>query len=98
MLRFQINAVHHLIQLKLIFCLLLLYLTLALINLFVLVWQDGSSTPDFNVSVPGTYFLSASNHCGFSSDTIDVRFETPPADFNLGSDTILCPGHMGRTF
>ncbi|MFZ1677447.1 MAG: hypothetical protein WAT91_09245, partial [Saprospiraceae bacterium] len=55
-------------------------------------WQDGSSSQTFNVTGPGLYFLSASNHCGFASDTIDINYESPPVDFNLGPDTILCPG------
>ncbi|HZV71360.1 MAG TPA: gliding motility-associated C-terminal domain-containing protein [Saprospiraceae bacterium] len=55
-------------------------------------WQDGSVFSNFTVSVPGTYSVFASNYCGSASDTIDVGFLNPPSAFNLGADTILCPG------
>jgi gliding motility-associated-like protein len=36
-------------------------------------WQDGSSSPTFNASVPGTYSLNVSNECGSVSDTISFE-------------------------
>ncbi|MGB3080617.1 MAG: gliding motility-associated C-terminal domain-containing protein [Saprospiraceae bacterium] len=58
----------------------------------MVMWQDGSTSPVYNVTTSGIYFLSATNLCGFASDTIDVNYESPPVEFNLGPDTILCPG------
>lgn len=55
-------------------------------------WQDGSSSPSFLVSAPGTYYLSLANRCGQSSDTIAVDYLDAPDAFSLGPDTTLCPG------
>jgi len=57
-----------------------------------LQWQDGTSSPTFVVTSPGTYSLSESNHCGVHNDAIQVDFLDPPLAFNLGPDTTLCPG------
>ncbi|MDQ3018012.1 MAG: hypothetical protein M3R25_14970, partial [Bacteroidota bacterium] len=57
-----------------------------------IAWQDGSSLPVLMVSDPGIYILSESNHCGEASDTLMVTYETAPELFDLGPDTILCPG------
>ncbi len=55
-------------------------------------WQDGSAAATFLVSAAGTYSLTETNHCGVDSDSIDVSYVSPPVDFTLGVDTILCPG------
>ncbi len=55
-------------------------------------WQDGSTSSTYHVTSAGSYIVSASNHCGNASDTINVAYQPAPEDFNLGPDTILCPG------
>lgn len=55
-------------------------------------WQDGSSSPTFTVSSPGTYTLAESNRCGDAADTILINYLDAPDPFTLGSDTTLCPG------
>ncbi len=56
-----------------------------------IAWQDGSTLPVMNVTSPGTYILTETNHCGVASDTIDILYQAAPAAFDLGPDTILCP-------
>ncbi len=57
-----------------------------------ILWQDGSSTQTFLVTMPGLYTLQASNLCGTSSDSILIAYQHGPVPFELGADTILCPG------
>jgi hypothetical protein len=56
------------------------------------VWQDGSTSLTYAVTGPGIYSLAATNRCGMASDTILISYEAAPPIFNLGPDTILCPG------
>ena len=55
-------------------------------------WQDGSSALSYPVTSPGMYSLMESNRCGNDQDTIEVAYLDAPDPFNLGPDTILCPG------
>lgn len=55
------------------------------------IWQDNSTNSNFNVSQPGTYWVSASNYCGGWIDTINVEYKPLP-NFDLGKDTTLCVG------
>ncbi len=55
-------------------------------------WQDNSTSSTYNVTSAGVYVISATNHCGMATDTINISYQSPPQDFNLGPDTILCPG------
>ncbi|HZV71359.1 MAG TPA: gliding motility-associated C-terminal domain-containing protein [Saprospiraceae bacterium] len=57
-------------------------------------WQDGTSAPTLLVNSAGTYSLLESNHCGDHADTITIDFLDAPSAFDLGSDTILCPGEF----
>ena len=57
-----------------------------------IVWQDGSGGDTYDVSTPGIYSLFESNHCGDDTDTIVVTYNPTPQPFDLGSDTLLCPG------
>ncbi|MBK9983686.1 MAG: gliding motility-associated C-terminal domain-containing protein [Saprospiraceae bacterium] len=57
-------------------------------------WQDGSMFPQLDIITPGIYSVTASNFCGTSSDTIEIRLLSAPKEFDLGSDTILCPGEF----
>jgi gliding motility-associated-like protein len=54
-------------------------------------WQDGSAGSTFNVTQPGNYWLSYSNTCGNTSDSITVLYDSIPI-VNLGNDTVICQG------
>ncbi|MEP6645647.1 MAG: gliding motility-associated C-terminal domain-containing protein [Saprospiraceae bacterium] len=56
------------------------------------LWQDGTVLPDQVVSQAGLYSLNLSNRCGTSSDSIFVSYTLLPSQFDLGTDTVLCPG------
>ncbi|MGB4848438.1 MAG: gliding motility-associated C-terminal domain-containing protein, partial [Saprospiraceae bacterium] len=62
------------------------------VNLSSLMWQDGSSSPSYLVSSAGTYTLTESNTCGVGKDSIHISFDDAPEPFDLGRDTIICPG------
>tara|TARA_R110002050_G_scaffold221792_2_gene357659 strand:- start:15598 stop:18330 length:2733 start_codon:yes stop_codon:yes gene_type:complete len=54
------------------------------------LWQNGSTDSTLQVTVPGTYWVIATNNCGASdSDTITIGFTNYP-NVNLGNDTTLC--------
>ncbi|HZV71358.1 MAG TPA: gliding motility-associated C-terminal domain-containing protein [Saprospiraceae bacterium] len=57
-------------------------------------WQDGTSLPTFLVNFPGTYSIQETNHCGDHTDTITIDYLDAPLAFDLGPDTILCPGEF----
>ncbi|HEY3386509.1 MAG TPA: gliding motility-associated C-terminal domain-containing protein, partial [Saprospiraceae bacterium] len=57
-----------------------------------ITWQDGSSTPNFQVTTAGTYTLTETNQCGSSTDEITISYTPLPLAFDLGPDTSLCPG------
>ncbi len=54
-------------------------------------WQNLSTNPTFNVTTPGTYFVTVSNICGSFTDTVHVNL-LPALSLNLGNDTIVCGG------
>jgi len=56
------------------------------------MWQDGSTGPDLLVSLPGTYSLIATNRCGEGRDSVVVKFMKGPDPFELGPDSLICPG------
>lgn len=56
------------------------------------LWQDLSAGNTYVVSGSGNYSLTASNACGLTSDTIEVSSLALPEPFDLGPDTMLCPG------
>ena len=53
-------------------------------------WQNGTSQPTLLVSSPGTYTVDVTNHCGTTSDTLEIAFIYLPL-LDLGPDTTLCP-------
>jgi gliding motility-associated-like protein len=55
-------------------------------------WQDNSTGSTYNVTVPGTYWVTVTNDydCA-ASDTIHIDFASPP-DIDLGNDTSACIG------
>jgi gliding motility-associated-like protein len=59
-----------------------------------IVWPDGSTTPDFIVSGPGTVPASISDVCGTSYDTIIVTALPDIPALDLGPDQSLCPGEI----
>lgn len=52
-------------------------------------WQDGSESPRFEVSQPGTYWVVVENDCGLDSDTVSIAYLDTPI-VNLGEDQTLC--------
>ncbi len=57
----------------------------------MIMWQDGSVTPEYVVTLSGTYILEATNRCGEDADTTVISFQSLPVNFNLGPDVTLCP-------
>jgi gliding motility-associated-like protein len=58
------------------------------------VWSNGSTSPNFNVTTPGAYWLSLADNYGCTyNDTIDVQYKSLP-NFSLGADTILCQANL----
>lgn len=54
------------------------------------LWQDNSGLPVFSTANGGIYFVRVENSCGVDRDTILLSTTTPPPDFSLGNDTVLC--------
>ncbi len=53
-------------------------------------WQDGSTSSTYSIASPGTYSLTITNDCGFSSDEIEITHLGVP-QFSLGpAEQILC--------
>ncbi len=57
-----------------------------------IVWQDGSTQPDFTIQNMGIVHATITNSCGQSSDTILVNGLPDVPFLNLGMDQSLCPG------
>lgn len=55
------------------------------------VWQNNSTSPTFNVTQAGTYWVQVTNNGCIGSDTITVNYNPLPV-VNLGNDTTLCQG------
>ncbi|MDZ4749027.1 MAG: gliding motility-associated C-terminal domain-containing protein [Saprospiraceae bacterium] len=56
-----------------------------------ILWQDGSSEPNYEIVNAGLYTVFVTNGCGTGIDNIEVTVIQSP-DIDLGSDTILCDG------
>lgn len=54
------------------------------------LWQDNSTSPTFNVTTPGLYWVQIYNVCDTVRDTTEVFYENSPT-VDLGNDTIICP-------
>jgi hypothetical protein len=54
------------------------------------LWQDGSQNPSYTAYLPGTYWVTVSDGCSSSSDTIHISESiAPPLNLNYqGSDTL----------
>ena len=57
-----------------------------------LMWQDGSTGLTYLVSTAGTYSIREANRCGEGRDSVVVSFMKGPDPFDIGQDTVLCPG------
>ncbi len=55
------------------------------------VWSTGASSPSISVTTSGTYWVSVTNPCGTTSDTIQVIVDSP-VNVNLGPDRAICNG------
>ncbi len=56
------------------------------------IWQDGSPGPTYEVTLPGTYWVTVTNDIGcVAGDTILVEFTYVP-EISLGNDTTICEG------
>ncbi|KAA5536678.1 T9SS type A sorting domain-containing protein [Taibaiella lutea] len=55
------------------------------------VWNTGATTQTIDVTASGTYYVTATNNIGSSSDTIVVTVNPLPV-VNLGNDTVMCNG------
>lgn len=56
------------------------------------LWQDNSTGPTFNVTVPGLYWVRVIVDGCFKLDSINVAY-VPGQQVNLGADTSLCLGN-----
>jgi gliding motility-associated-like protein len=56
------------------------------------LWQDGTTSPKYQISTPGTYWVDVSAGNCSSRSTVNVNF-VPSPSFNLGRDTSLCVGN-----
>ena len=55
------------------------------------LWSTGSTNPQINAVLIGTYSVTASNICGNTTDQITIS-TLPTPTVNLGIDQGLCPG------
>ena len=58
------------------------------------LWSDGSTSSNFNVTGPGLVYASITNACGTSTDTISITSLPAVPMLNLGVDQFLCPGDV----
>jgi len=54
-------------------------------------WQDGSTNQTYNVTLPGTYFVGATDAGCTGYDTVTVIIDEKPF-VNFGPDTAICAG------
>lgn len=56
------------------------------------LWQDNSTSPSIVINQQGSFWVSVTNSCGTTIDTINVVFNSAPS-ISLGNDTNLCQGN-----
>lgn len=56
-----------------------------------ILWQDGSSQPNYEITTSGIYTVFVTNQCGTGSDQVEVSSLESP-DIDLGPDVVLCEG------
>ena len=58
-------------------------------------WQDGTTSPFYNITIPGDYSVSVTNECNTNIGNISVNFvPLQTVEVDLGPDTLLCPGEI----
>lgn len=55
-----------------------------------ILWNNGDTTRLVQYSTPGTYWVTVSNECSSSSDTISIGILPKIPDWRLPADTVLC--------
>ncbi len=55
------------------------------------LWNTGASTASITITTSGTYWVSVTNNCGNTRDTVYVHVQQPLFP-NLGNDRVLCSG------
>ena len=55
------------------------------------LWQDNSTAATYTVTQPGRYYVTVTNDCGTSFDTLDV-ISVPAPQVDLGPDVTICLG------
>ncbi len=58
-------------------------------------WQDGSTSPFYEISQTGNYIVTLVSNCVTITDNINVNVvPVDVVDVDLGNDTLLCPGEL----
>lgn len=58
------------------------------------LWQDGGTTPTYEVQKPGIYTVVVNDNCGnTATDEVRIRFDDAPIA-DLGPDTVVCEGSV----
>ena len=55
------------------------------------LWNTGATDSAIVADTTGQYWVEVTNLCGYDDDTVRIHYVVP-IDFELGNDTILCPG------
>jgi hypothetical protein len=55
------------------------------------LWQDGSTSSSYSISMSGLYSITLTNACGAVSDSLMVNLTTLQ-EVDLGPDLVACPG------
>ncbi len=57
-------------------------------------WSTGETSPTITVRNSGMYWLATDAICGEVRDSINVVFRPTSGGFELGEDTLICPGQQ----
>jgi gliding motility-associated-like protein len=55
------------------------------------LWSTGETVASITVNIAGQYFVTVTNRCGETTDSIDISVY-PTIEFELGNDHEICPG------
>lgn len=56
-----------------------------------ILWSDGSTGEELEVTVSGAYGVTVTNACGVATDAVNIVL-VPALDVGIGADTLLCEG------
>ncbi len=59
------------------------------------LWSNGSTNPSIDINESGIYWVTVTNGCGSSTDTISVNLNTAP-EVNIGEDLTVCTSEPVR--